>query len=129
VLTVDHRLRKPLAGVQRLAAKVQSLLHRALQAFSGQDLGRARAILVEVREMDIQYQQVHEQLLAAMKSRPRIANQAMYLLRAAYHLRRAAERVTGICEWVGFTVNGWLGLPGTVLSVDEAPQPRLAVTS
>jgi phosphate transport system protein len=129
VLGVDHRLRKPLAGVHSLSTTVQSLLHQALQAFSDQDLGSARAILVEVREMDIQYHQVHEQLLAAMKSRPRIANQAIHLLRAAYHVKRAAERVTGICEWVGFTVNGWLGLPATVLSADGAPQPRLTVTS
>ncbi len=37
-----------------------------------------------------------------MKSKPRIANQAIFLSRSAYSLRRAAEQVAGISEWVVF---------------------------
>ena len=43
-----------------------------------------------------------------MKERPRVVSQAIYLSRAAYNLKRAAERVTGICEWVVFTIVGSL---------------------
>ncbi|MBN1137512.1 MAG: hypothetical protein JXM73_13070 [Anaerolineae bacterium] len=44
--------------------------------------------------------------------------------RSAYNLRRAAERVVGICEWVVFTVEGSMeveGLPpdGQSLAAEE----------
>jgi hypothetical protein len=44
-----------------------------------------------------------------MRTKPRIASQAIFLSRSAYNLRRAAERVAGICEWVAFAVEGSLG--------------------
>jgi phosphate uptake regulator len=59
--------------------------------------------------VDDQYRQVYQELLVEMNSRPRTANQAIYLSRAAYHLKRAADRVTGICEWVMFIVTGTMG--------------------
>jgi hypothetical protein len=41
-----------------------------------------------------------------MRRRRRIANHATLLLRSTYDLRRAAQRVAGICEWVVFCVEG-----------------------
>jgi hypothetical protein len=59
-----------------------------------------------------------------MKSKPRIANQAIYLSRAACNLRVAAERVAGICEWVAFIVNGSLGDIPRIRSVEEGSQSQ-----
>ena len=108
-LTVDHQLRRPLASLQRLASEVQSLLDGALAAFEQRDAGAARTVSVGTREVESPYQQVRRELLVVMKSQPRIATQAIYLSRAAYNLRRAAERVASICDWVVFTVEGSLG--------------------
>jgi phosphate transport system protein len=105
-LTADHQLRKPLASLQRLATQVQSLLDGALAAFARRDAGAARAVTAETREIDNLYQMVRGDLLAVMNSKPRIANQAIFLSRSAYNLRRSAERVAGICEWVVFIVEG-----------------------
>jgi phosphate transport system protein len=105
-LTADHRLSNALSSFHRQAAEVQSLLDGALAAFAQRDAGAARTVAAGTGEVERLYQQVRHDLLEVMKSRPRIANQAIFLSRSAYNLRRAAERVVGICEWVVFTVEG-----------------------
>ena len=108
-VTVEHHLRKPLVSIHHLAAEVQAMLDAALEAFSGQNLEVAQRVWGDARAVDDQYRQVYQELLVEMNSRPRTANQAIYLSRAAYHLKRAADRVTGICEWVMFIVTGTMG--------------------
>jgi phosphate transport system protein len=105
-LTVDPHLSKPLASLRRLATEVQAMLDAALEAFVRRDAAAARSVTLKVQDIENLYQPVRHELLAVMKSKPRIANQAMYLARSAYNLRRAAERVVGICDWVVFTVEG-----------------------
>jgi len=72
-------------------------------------MSAARTVAAGTREVESLYQQIRRDLLVVMKSKPRIANQAIFMSRSAYNLRRAAERVAGICEWVVFTVEGSLG--------------------
>jgi phosphate transport system protein len=105
-LSSDAQQYKPLASLHALASKVQSLLDRALAAFAERDAGAARTVSAETREVENPYQQVRGELLVVMKSQPNIANQAIYLSRAAYNLRRAAKRVASICGWVVFAVEG-----------------------
>ena len=107
-LTADPQLRRPLASLDCLAAEVQSLLDGALTAFASRDTAAAGRIAARTREVDGLYQRIRQDLLVVMRSKPRIANQAIFLSRSAYNLRRAAERVSGICEWVVFIVEGSL---------------------
>jgi phosphate transport system protein len=107
-LTADHRLRAPLASLQRLATEVQSLLDAAMIAFSQRNAATAREIADGMVRVETLYQKVRQELLVVMKSKPRIANQAIFLSRSAYNLRRAAERVAGIGDWVVFLVEGSL---------------------
>jgi phosphate transport system protein len=108
-LTVDHRLRTPLESLLGLATEVQSLLDAALAAFAQRDAGAAHQIAAGTLEVESLYQLVRRELLEVMKSKPRVANQAIFLSRSAYNLRRAAERVAGIGDWVVFAVEGSLG--------------------
>jgi phosphate transport system protein len=117
-LTADPQLHKTLTCLHRLAGKVQSLLADSLAAFAQRDAADARLIAIQVHETENLYLQVRRDLLVVMKSKPRIANQALFLSRSAYHLRRAAERVAGVCAWVVFIVEGWL-------DADEAPSEAL----
>jgi phosphate transport system protein len=109
-LTADDHLRNPLANLHRLAADVQSLLDGALVAFAQLDATAAREVVAATQVVEGPYSYLRRDLLEVMKSKPRIANQALFLWRSAYNLRRAAERVAGICEWVVFAVDGSLGL-------------------
>jgi phosphate transport system protein len=105
-LRSDTQLRKPLARLHRLASEVQSLLDGALAAFAERNAGAARTVSAATREVESPYQQTRDELLVVMKSQPSIANQAIYLSRAAYNLRRAAERAASICDWVVFAAEG-----------------------
>jgi phosphate transport system protein len=108
-LVADHQLGRPLSSLQRLARSLQASLNGVMQAFLQKDLLVAQTVLIESREVNELYEQVYQDLLSAMQSKPRIANQALYLSRAAYNLKRAAERVTGVCEWVIFSLTGNMG--------------------
>ena len=108
-LTADHQLRKPLASLHRLGAEAQALLDGALAAFAQRDVSAARTVFAQAQEIEYLHLKVRHELLAVMKGKPRIANQAIFLSRSAYNLRRATERVAGICDWVVFTVEGSLG--------------------
>jgi phosphate transport system protein len=108
-LTADHQLRKPLASLHRLGAEAQALLDGALAAFAQRDVSAARTVVAQAQEIENLHLQVRHELLAVIKGKPRIANQAIFLSRSAYNLRRATERVAGICDWVVFTVEGSLG--------------------
>jgi phosphate transport system protein len=122
----DAQLRKPLASLHRLASEVQSLLDRALVAFAQRDADAARTVRAETQEIERPYQQVRDELLIVMKSQSSIANQAIYLSRAAYHLRRAAERAASICDWVVFAVEGSVGASEPTR---EAPARRIEEAS
>ena len=126
-LTADPQLRKSLASLHRLAAQVQSLLDSALTAFAQQDATAARTVAAGTGEVEKLYQQVRRELLEVMKSKPRVANQAIFLSRSAYHLRRAAERVAGICDWVVFAVEGSLGASGLVPGTSAHLQDELSM--
>jgi phosphate uptake regulator len=108
-LVADHQLSQPLASIQRLGSMVQSATNRVLEAFAQGDLSLTDQVLVEIREANAVYDQAYQELLTAMQSKPAIANQAIYLSRAAYNLRRAGERVAGLSEWVVFSVTGTMG--------------------
>ncbi len=108
-LVVDPQLRRPVASIQRLARRVQAPLNQALEAFVQGETALNQVALAETREVNALYEQVYEELLRVMKSKPRAANQAIYLSRAAYNLKRVAERVTGVCEWAVFSITGTMG--------------------
>jgi phosphate transport system protein len=119
-LVADHQLSRPLASIQRLARMVQSAMSRVLEAFARGDLALTAEVLAETKEVNAIYEQTYQELLMVMQSKPGIANQAIYLSRAAYNLKRAAERVVGVSEWVAFSITGAMGQPAMPL-----PQPTL----
>jgi phosphate transport system protein len=105
-LTLEQHLRKPMMSIHRLANQVQAMLNRVLVAFDQRDVQAAQKVFDDVQKAEDLYRETYHELLAVMNSRPRTANQAIYLSRAAYNLKRAAERVAGISEWVMFIVVG-----------------------
>ena len=108
-LVADHQLRRPLASIQRMASKMQALLNQVVEAFLQRDLALVEGALLESQGVNALYGQAYEELLEIMRGKPRIANQAIYLSRAAYNLKRAAERVAGMCDWVGYSITGTMG--------------------
>lgn len=105
-LVLAHELRRPMTSIHRQATRVQGMLNRVLTAFSQRDMGLAQSVVAEASRVESEHKQVYQELLGVMNSRPRLANQAIYVARAAHNLKQAAERIAAINEWVVFTILG-----------------------
>ena len=102
----SETLLAPLVLIPQMAAEAASMLHQALRAYAEQDLELARRVPALDREVDELYDRVFRTLMEYVVSHPRHLNQISYLLSVAYHLERAADRVTNICERVVFMLTG-----------------------
>jgi len=102
----DQPLLKPLIDIPRMAEKGVDMLHRALTAFTNEDLEAARAIPVEDDEVDALYNQVYRELMTYVIQDPKSIERANWLLWVAHNLERVADRVTNICERTVFIATG-----------------------
>jgi len=106
VMIGDEPPLKPLVDIPRMAAKVNDMLRRSLDAFINRDADAARKIAAEDDEVDNLYDQVFRELLTYMAEDPRTITRATRLIWVAHNLERSADRVTNICERVVFVVTG-----------------------
>jgi phosphate transport system protein len=102
----DAPLLKPLIDIPRMANKGVDMLHRALTAFTNEDVEAARAIPVEDDEVDALYNQVYRELMTFVIQDPKTIERANWLLWVAHNLERVADRVTNICERTIFIATG-----------------------
>jgi phosphate transport system protein len=102
----DAPLLKPLIDIPRMADKGENMLHRALTAFTNEDVEAARAIPVEDDEVDALYNQVYRELMTFVIQDPTTIERANWLLWVAHNLERVADRVTNICERTIFIATG-----------------------
>lgn len=106
-LLIGHEaLMKPLIDLPRMAAMVQELLSKSLEAFTSRNVNLAKEVAARDSDLDALYNQVYRELLTFIISDPRTIDQATRLLWVAHNLERAGDRVTNICERVVFTVTG-----------------------
>jgi len=110
-LTLEHHFRRPFMSIQRMAAEAQAMLSLALAALVQRDIQATQQVFHGLPKVEDLYRGTYHELLDVMNIRPRAVNQAVCLSRAAYGIKRAAERVTGICEWVMFTLAGTMNEP------------------
>jgi phosphate transport system protein len=106
----DAPLLKPLIDIPRMAAKGVDMLHRALTAFTNEDVEAARAIPVEDDEVDALYNQVYRELMTFVIQDPKTIERANWLLWVAHNLERVADRVTNICERTIFIATGTMSV-------------------
>ena len=106
VMIGDEPPLKPLIDIPRMAEKVNSMLHRSLDALINRDANAAKQIVTEDDEVDNLYDQVFRELLTFMVEEPKTITRATRLIWVAHNLERSADRVTNICERVVYMVTG-----------------------
>ena len=102
----DQPLLKPLIDIPRMAEKGVDMLHRALTAFTIEDVKTARSIPAEDDEVDELYIQIYNELMMFVVQDPKTIERANWLLWVAHNLERLADRVSNICERTVFTATG-----------------------
>ena len=101
-------LMKPLIDIPRMAEIGQGMVHRSLEAFVGQNLDLAYAVIADDEQVDALYDQVYSEVLTLLFSNVRDIRQGNLLVMVAHNLERAADRATNICERAIYVVTGKL---------------------
>lgn len=96
----------PPPALSHMAAKAQSMLRRALVAFTERDVRLAYAIALQDEEIDDLYALIFQDAMQTVVRNALAVEHAHYLLSAAHNLERTGDRATNICERVVFTVTG-----------------------
>ncbi|MGC8874696.1 MAG: phosphate signaling complex PhoU family protein [Chloroflexia bacterium] len=102
----DQALIKPPVDIPLMAQKSVDMLHRALTAFTQEDVEAARALPLEDNEVDALYDQVYRELMTYVLQDPRAIAQANWLLWVAHDLERVGDRVTNLCEQILYIATG-----------------------
>jgi phosphate transport system protein len=94
----DEPEMKAFVDLPRMAEHASSMLHAALDAFTGGDAAAAREVIARDDEIDELYNQLFHDLIEMMVTEPTTAARAARLLFVAKHIERIADYVTDICE-------------------------------
>jgi len=95
-----------IGPMPEMALKTQEMLRRALEASSRRDAALAKAIPDADDEIDALFNVIYRNLLSYVADNPGSYELVNYLEWALHNLERAADRVTNICEWVVYNVDG-----------------------
>src|SRR5688572_14446169 len=95
-----------LNDIYSMAENVVDLLHRAMTAFTDEDIRTAKAIMQEDDVIDECYTQLYNKAINKVLEEPRNMERANYVIWAAHNLERLGDRVTNICERVVYIVTG-----------------------
>lgn len=106
LLVMHHPLVRPLVDIPRMAALVQSMLLKCLEAFVRGDAELARSVLLSDDEVDRMRDGVYAELLEAMQHDPGTVPAAIDLIFVARNLERIGDHTTNIAEDVVFLVQG-----------------------
>ena len=108
IQTASEAPLKPIVDIPRMTEITREMLAASVSAYIDGDVDAAKAVALRDDEVDALYDQIYRELLTYMMADPTTINRATRLLWAAHNVERVADRVTNICEWVIFAVNGSL---------------------
>ncbi|MDD4627553.1 MAG: phosphate signaling complex protein PhoU [Syntrophomonas sp.] len=97
---------KPLIDIPRMAAIVQKMLEKALNAFVNHDVNLAMSLIPLEEEIDKLYDQIFRELLSYMMQDPKNIPQATSLLLVSGHIERIGDHATNLAEMVVYLVEG-----------------------
>lgn len=121
IQTSNEAMLKPLVDIPRMTEIAREMLSASVSAYIDGDVDAAKAVALRDDEVDDLYDQIYRELLTYMMADPTTINRATHLLWAAHNVERVADRVTNICEWVIFAVNGSLEELSRSLNGTRAP--------
>jgi phosphate transport system protein len=95
-----------VVGIERLGRLVRAALKDVLDAFSEDDVDKARDVWQRDEEIDQVYTGLFRELLTYMMEDPRTITACTHLMFMAKNIERAGDHVTNIAELVSFRSTG-----------------------
>ncbi|HLH38757.1 MAG TPA: phosphate signaling complex protein PhoU [Bryobacteraceae bacterium] len=103
---LNEPVSKPMIDIPHIAALVQSMVRKALDAFVARDPDLARSVLASDDAVDSLRTACYHELVSFMEKDPRNIRPALDLLAVTRNLERIADHSTNIAEDVLFLVKG-----------------------
>ncbi len=103
---MHHPLVRPMTDIPRMAALVQSMLLKCLEAFVKGDAELARSVLSADDEVDALRDGVYNELVETMQRDPGLVPAAIDIIFVARNLERIGDHTTNIAEDVVFLIQG-----------------------
>jgi len=97
---------KPMFTIPRMGRMARSMVKDVLDAFSSNDLAKARAVWERDAELDDMYDSLFRELLTYMMEDPRSITSCTHLLFVARNIERIGDIATNIAEIVHYQVEG-----------------------
>ncbi len=113
---------KPLFTIPRMGRMARTMVQDVLDAFSNNDVEKARAVWVRDAELDDMYDSLFRELLTYMMEDPRSITACTHLLFVARNIERIGDIATNIAEVVHYQVEG------QTLSEDRPKADEASVT-
>jgi phosphate transport system protein len=102
----EDDLSELMVTLPMMAEKARDMLEQSLVAFATRDATLAREIPKLDDEVDALYNQFYREIVDYVGENPDAVHKANLLEWAGHNLERSADRVTNICEWVVYMVDG-----------------------
>jgi phosphate transport system protein len=90
----------------QMALHTRDMLHRSLDAFTARDAELACTIPATDDKVDALYNKIYREIIGYVIQNPTEVEHANRLEWAVHNLERSADRVTNICEWIVYLVDG-----------------------
>jgi len=113
---------KPLFTIPRMGRMARNMVQDVLDAFSNNDVEKARAVWERDAELDDMYDSLFRELLTYMMEDPRSITACTHLLFVARNIERIGDIATNIAEVVHYQVKG------QTLSEDRPKADEASVT-
>lgn len=113
---------KPLFTIPRMGRMARTMVQDVLDAFSNNDVEKARAVWERDAELDDMYDSLFRELLTYMMEDPRSITACTHLLFVARNIERIGDIATNIAEVVHYQVEG------RTLSEDRPKADEASVT-
>lgn len=97
---------KPFVGIPQIAALVENMVCKSLDALTHRDDELARAVLLDDHEVDLMKDLVSRELVAFMQRESATIPGAVDLIFVAHNLERIADHATNIAEGILFLTKG-----------------------
>jgi len=113
---------KPLFTIPRMGRMARNMVQDVLDAFSNNDVEKARAVWERDAELDDMYDSLFRELLTYMMEDPRSITACTHLLFVARNIERIGDLATNVAQGVPYQVEG------QTLSEDRPKADEASVT-